>query len=174
MKKWTLTLVSALAAVSLGAAQVVRAGHGGDLHGRIAKLLHGGAEQGLESHLDAVVARLELTETQRKQVASVLTTALAGLEARALTLVEAHAKQIELVHAPAIDDEAIREASARVGAAQGELAVAVAHLLRDLHGVLTPEQRERAAHVGRPELLAGITEHVRAISKDVRAWADRQ
>lgn len=176
MKKWTMPLAAALAAVLVAVSQAARPGDGGDLHARFARLLHchAGEEHGIEAHLDAAAAMLELSPDQRKEVGAVLAEALPGLEARALELVEAHAKQFELLHAAQLDEEALRAASARAGIVQGDLAVAVARLIHNVHRVLLPEQLERLAHLHHPDLQGSLAEHVRGFGRSARAWAARQ
>jgi Spy/CpxP family protein refolding chaperone len=178
MKTWMLSLVAAAAVGLVAAAQVGRDGggwiHAG--HGSLAKLVHGGCEGvDVAAHLDAAAVALELDASQRKAVAASLAAALPALEAQTLEAIDAHARQLELLHAPELDEDALRAASARAGAAQGELAVSTALLLRDVHGVLTPEQLERAAHLhARPNGLGALAEHVRGLVRGARTWTDRQ
>jgi len=176
MKKWTMALAAALAGVLVAGSQAARAGGGADIHALGRRLLHGEAleAQGVAAHLDGMAAMLELSASQRKAVAAVLKTALPELETRALALVQAHAEQLERLHAAELDEEALRAASLRAGAAQGELAVAVARLLRDVHSVLTPEQLERVAHLHEGDPMESLAELVRGVGQDARAWADRQ
>lgn len=175
-KMWTISLAATVVAVFVAVSQMTWAGDGGDLHARLGRLLHGegGDGKGIETHLDAAAVRLDLSASQRKEVAALLVAAVPGLETRALALVEAQGKQLERVHAPELDEEAIRAASARSAMAQGELAVSAARLLRDVHRVLTPEQRERLAHLPGPHFLGGFAEHVRGFGQGTRAWAARQ
>jgi Spy/CpxP family protein refolding chaperone len=176
MMKWTLALAAALAVGLVAVAQAARPGGGGDLHGRVGRLLHGQAaeREGIEEHLDAAAALLGLSEAQRKAVGGHLAAALPGFETRAQALLEAHAEQLKLVHARELDEEALRAASRRAGAAQGELAVAAARLLRDVHGVLTPEQRAKLGELHRGDLQGCVAEHVREVGRGARAWAERQ
>lgn len=176
MKKWTLPLGAALAVILVAVSPADLTNDGDGVHARIRRLLHGepGHGERIDAHLDAVAAALELSAPQRKEVAALLVGAHPGLETRALALVEAHAEQLELMHAADFDEEALRAASARVGVAQGELVLVAAHLLRDVHRVLTPEQLDRLPQLHRPDLLGFLTEHVRAVGRGMQTWADRQ
>lgn len=173
MKRWMI-VPAAVAAVVLGAAAHAGFGGGGGLHAHFAKWLHGGSVPRIDAHLDAMAARLELTAEQRKDVAGVLRARLPDLERDARALATAHVEQIELVHAAELDEAAVRAAAVRIGAAEGELAVGVARLLRDAHAVLTPEQRARAAASHPVDLRAHVAAHLREASERARAWADRQ
>lgn len=175
MNKWTVAGWVALAAAGVGLASAARMDDG-DAHSKLRKLLHGGAAHGehVEEHLDALATKLELAPAQRKQVASAVVAALPGLEVRAKSLYDAHAEQLRLAHAREIDEEAIRASSAKVGAAQGELVVAGARLLAEVHGVLTPEQLARVETLHGTELGEHLAGHVRGIGDGIRRWAGRQ
>ena len=176
MKNWTFSLAVVTTALLGLATQVAWAGESGDMHSRLARLLHGTelSADGVAAHLDAVAARLELSAEQRQQVAGLLTEALPVLEARALELAKAHVEQLERVHAEVLDEAAIRAASVRAGATQAELAVAAARLLRDCHAVLTPEQLARLGEFHVLHRFEGVGEHVRAIQRGAKEWAQRQ
>jgi len=184
MKICTVLLSAGLAsALVAGSFAGAHAGHEG-LHARLAKFLHGDANvaQSVETHLESIASELELTAQQRADAAAALRTRLPDLETRIQALVDAHAVQCDLVHAKTFDEEAIRAASAKVGAAQTELAVAAARLFDQVHAVLSPEQLERleaSPHsalrgLAREEFRAQITAHVQAAGRGVEAWAARQ
>ena len=176
MNKWMVALVAVLAVGFVAVSQVARAADGRSVHAHLGRLLQGdhGHGEGVEAHLDAMATWLELTPSQRKDVASVLTAALPGLEEKCLAVVKAHADQLALLHAAELDEEALRAASARAGALQGELAVAAARLLHDLHRLLSAEQLARLEHTHHTDLLDGFAEHIRGAGRDARTWAARQ
>lgn len=176
MKKWMLASVATLAVALVAVSQVARAAEGRSLHGHLGSLWHGGDEhaEGIEAHLDALAGWLELSAGQRKEVATLLAAALPGLESQTLAVIKAHGEQLDLLHAAELDEEALRAASARVGASQGELAVSLGRLMRDVHRLLTPEQLARVEHMHDMSLLDHFAEHVREAGRDARAWAARQ
>ncbi len=175
MKKWTLGLAVAVAAGLAVAAAAASSGNGG-VHEHLRRMLHGHAmqEEAVGAHLDAMASMLELTTPQRQQVAGVLTTALPDVEAKAITLIQAHSAQVAVIHAAQLDEEALGVASAQVGQAQAALALCVARTLHGVHAVLTPEQLERAQQLHGAEWLTGFTEHVHGVGEDIRSWAARQ
>ncbi len=165
--------VGALVLVGAGlAAALPLASDHGDVHRRLVELVHGKhARHGdLAAHLDALADRLDLTQEQRSEVASLLHSS--KIIPRAKTLAEAFDEEFAALHARDLDEAGLRAAGKKVGAAQEELAVTLARLMRDVHGVLTPEQLEKvhALHHGGPPRLA---DHVQAAEKSLAAWIER-
>lgn len=176
MKKWTIPFAVAATALLALASRAAWAGQGGDVHSRLARMLHGAelSPDGVAAHLDAVATTLDLSAEQRKQTAGVLMQALPDLEARALEVAAAHADLFKRVHSADLDEAAIRTASVRAGAAQAELAVAAARLLRDVHAVMMPEQLARLGDLHAQGRIEGFADHVRGVGRGAKAWAERQ
>jgi Spy/CpxP family protein refolding chaperone len=180
MKKWMLAAVATLAVALVAVSQVARAAEGRTLQGHVGHLLHGHGghdaeeHEGADAHLEAIADWLDLSAAQRKDFASLISAALPGLESQTLAALKAHGEELELLHAAELDEQRLRDASARAGAAQGELAVSLGRLLRDVHRLLTPEQLGRLEHMHDTHLFDHLAEHVRGAGRDARAWAARQ
>jgi hypothetical protein len=177
-----LFLLSAVAGCSLVAAAPLFSGDDDlhTLHAHLAKLFghephaHGAETPGghdVAAHLDAAVERLGLTIDQRRHVAGVLAGHLPAVRAGVEVLMRAHHRQLAQLHR-AFDEQAIREASAPVGAAQAELAVLAGRLLDALHATLTAEQLQaaQALHHG----LAGDPgRRLAGICEALEGWIER-
>ncbi len=120
-------------------------------------------------HLDRIADMLELTATQRSEVATLLSET--DLFDNARQLLAAHTAQAEVVHAPTFDEVAIREASAPVGAAQAELAVSASQLMHAVHAVLTEEQLALANSL-HPNWRSRLNAHIAKFELSLAAWIE--
>lgn len=176
MTKWTLVLAALLVTGVGVAARAAFATDGHPLHGHLGRLLHGGDDpsERVGEHLDQMATMLELDAAQRKRIGAALVRELPALEARAAALADAHARLFALTHAPGMDDDALKLATAALGAATDELAFAAARLVHESHGVLKPEQRAKLAELHGSDAATRLGEHVRLVGRAVRTWAERQ
>lgn len=86
--------------------------------------------------------QLELTEAQRDQVRAILEQNKAANQGNREAVRLAHEALAELLHAETFDEVAIRAVADDLAAAQTEMLLSHAWIVRDLRGVLTPEQLE--------------------------------
>jgi|SRR5207237_1043397 len=94
--------------------------------------------------LRMIAARLGLTDAQKSQIKTIMQSH--GEEWKDLAARAATARKAlhDAVTADAIDDNAIRQASAGVAAVEADAAVARAHARAEVFQVLTPEQQAQA------------------------------
>ena len=125
-----------LGALVIAAAPAL-AQHGWRGHG-----LHHGPHDA-EFMLQHMATELELTDEQLDQAQQILDQHESENEAARQSVRSAHDVLAELMHAESFDETAIRAAAEELGAAQAEMIVAHAMVLRDLRELLTPEQLDR-------------------------------
>ncbi len=87
-----------------------------------------------------LVEQLELSDVQRDDLGVVFSEHVDGNRLQRDSLKAARQLLEELVHAPQLDEIAIRNAAAEVAAIEADLAVSRATFLQQLRQVLTPEQ----------------------------------
>lgn len=92
----------------------------------------------------AQLKALDVGDDQRAQIREILASHRDALEALAVS--ERHVREalVATIRQPAVDEAAVREASAAVAAVDADLAVERARLAAEIGAVLTPEQRARA------------------------------
>jgi Spy/CpxP family protein refolding chaperone len=149
MRPFTRKLLTGLAVLSLGAAPVLAQGNPmGHGHGHGPR---GGHDFGMM--LEHMAYRLDLTDEQLDQIREMAEETRAANEGNREELRNAHDVLADLLHAESFDEAAIRVAAEDLAAAQTEMILSHAWLIRDVRGVLTPEQLEefeqmRAQHQG--------------------------
>ena len=90
------------------------------------------------------LAQLGVTEAQRPQIAALTRQHRADMRPLMQRARAARASLLAAMTADPLDDTVIRTRTAEVAAIEGDLAVAQAHLLAAILGVLTPEQQAKA------------------------------
>jgi protein CpxP len=93
--------------------------------------------------LDFGLRGIELNDTQRDQVRTIMESHRAEFDAAGSKLRDAHRAFAEAVEAASIDESAIRSASANVAAAMADEAILRAKVRTEVQGILTPEQQEQ-------------------------------
>jgi protein CpxP len=86
---------------------------------------------------------IELNDTQRDQVRTIMESHKAEFDAAGTRLRDAHRAFAEAVEAASIDESAIRSASANVATAMADEAILRARVRSEVQGILTPEQQEQ-------------------------------
>ena len=86
---------------------------------------------------------IELTDAQRDQIRSIMESHTAEFDAAGTKRREAHRAFASAVEAEASDENAIRSASAAIGAAMADEALLRAKVRTEVQTLLTPEQREQ-------------------------------
>jgi Spy/CpxP family protein refolding chaperone len=91
-----------------------------------------------------IFRQLGVTADQRQQIRAILETRRADLKPLRDQALAARRGLADAIAAPAVNEQAIREASAKLAAVQADLAVLRARVRAEVFQVLTPEQREKA------------------------------
>ena len=102
---------------------------------------HGRHEPGMGDHLQWVLGNLELTSDQQATVDKLIASQSATADRE--QFMAAKKNLMQRIHAEPMDEQAIRQAAAAVGALEADRAVAEAKLLNDVRAVLTPDQRSQ-------------------------------
>jgi protein CpxP len=106
-----------------------------------------GSSKGGERHLDRMATALQLTDTQREQVRSILA---AEREQTAPLQAKMHQQSTALraaIHAGAAQEADIRSQVAAQAETKAELMVRRAATRNEIHALLTPEQRKLATEM---------------------------
>ena len=90
-----------------------------------------------------IMGELDLSEDQKLVVHDGILTRHEALEPVMASLGEAKGDVGRAIHATEFDETAIRDAAARVGQLEADLAVGRAEMLHELRAILTPEQQEK-------------------------------
>jgi len=105
-----------------------------------------GADGGRGGHggpMMSLLARLDLSEDQKARVKTLREAERPKLAPLTQASMQARRALGESIHAPAFDEQAIRAAAAKLGVAEGDLAVERAQLASRIRGVLTPAQQKQ-------------------------------
>lgn len=140
MTKRTLILAGLVAALAGGSAVAVAQPQGGPgMRG----------PRGGGPRVDLGLRGIDLTDSQREQVRTILQSHRDALREARRRLGEAHRTMAEAARAEAVDEAAIRGQSTAVANAMAEEAILRARVRAEVHGLLTAEQlrqlRERRA-----------------------------
>jgi Spy/CpxP family protein refolding chaperone len=128
-----LRVVASLVAVLVGGCAIAFAQTGPKGYGR--------HEPGMGDHLQWVLGNLELSGNQQATVDKLV--AAHAMTADGQKFMTAKRNLMERIHAEPMDEQAIRQAAAVLGALEADRAVADAKLLNDVRAVLTPDQRSQ-------------------------------
>jgi protein CpxP len=93
--------------------------------------------------LDFGLRGIELSDTQREQIRSIMESHRGEFDTTGTKLREAHRAFAQAVEAASVDESAIRAASGGVAAAMADEAILRAKVRADVHATLTPEQLEQ-------------------------------
>jgi protein CpxP len=96
-----------------------------------------------EFMLQHMATELELTDQQLDQAHQIFNQHKGENEAARESMRAAHDALADLMHAEVFDETAIRAAAEDVAAAQTEMIISHAMVMRDLRDLLTPEQLDR-------------------------------
>ena len=132
MRSFLIVLGVILVAVAPALAQRGGMGHGP----------HHGQHDG-EFMLQHMATELDLTDEQLDQAHQILDQHKAENESSRESVRSAHDVLADLMHAEIFDETAIRAAAEELAAAQTEMIVAHAMVMRDLRDLLTPEQLDQ-------------------------------
>lgn len=137
------TRIIGVAAVMLAvASSSVFGGQGRDRSPR------GGAGDGLEGRgVQAVLKQLQLSETQKQQVADILAQDREAQKDLITQQAQARLALFNAIHADQFDESAVRAAAQQVAAGEAELAVLRARIVSQVRAILTPEQLSLLAEV---------------------------
>jgi Spy/CpxP family protein refolding chaperone len=91
--------------------------------------------------------RLELTDVQKAQIDAMIKAHHEEFAPFHEEMKQAQLALYDAIHAETVDDAAIRDAAARVGALEADRAVARAEMFQKIRGTLTPEQQAEAAEM---------------------------
>jgi periplasmic protein CpxP/Spy len=94
--------------------------------------------------LGRMFRQLGVTADQRQQLRAILEKHQADLKPLRDRALAARRGLADAIEAPAVNEQAIRDASAKLAAVQADLAVLRAKVRAEAFEVLTPEQREKA------------------------------
>ncbi|HEX4823597.1 MAG TPA: Spy/CpxP family protein refolding chaperone [Candidatus Polarisedimenticolaceae bacterium] len=98
--------------------------------------------------LENLSRQLDLTDGQKARVKEIFAAHRAdGLGAAAQASRQARRTLNQLIHDPAADEGAIRDAAARATQAQGDLAVERHKMFGEIYAILTPEQQAKATQL---------------------------
>ncbi len=103
--------------------------------------------QRLGAGLQRVIDRLDLTPAQTQEIKHILASHKDEVATEAAAVKEARLTLFAAIHGEVFDETAIRDASARVGAAETELAVTRGEIFDEIRAVLTPEQQEELQQI---------------------------
>ncbi len=104
---------------------------------------HGGPRE-FDDGTRHMLHRLDLSEDQRDEIRQVVDQHRAETRPQLQQVSERRLDLFDRIHAPELDEAAIRDAAIAVATAEAELAVARAVLLQQVRQLLTPEQLEDA------------------------------
>lgn len=90
-----------------------------------------------------MLKKLDLTDAQKQQAKDIFGKHKAQIQPLVKQMVTERRVLRALVQADAVDEQAIRAQSARVSAANADLAVQRAYLFHELRGILTPDQLQK-------------------------------
>lgn len=108
--------------------------------------------------------QLNLTAAQKEQVHGVFSAHREELAAELARLKTGHEALRAAVHAPVLDEAAVRSAARSVGEVREDLAVTHARLVGEFRQILNAEQRQKAH-----EMLAGMHSRCEGILADIHA-----
>lgn len=112
---------------------------------------------------ERMLEQLDLTDDQQEQIDRLTADHRSAMKDRRELVRDGRMAMRDLVHAEEFDEAAIREAAMAVAEAEADMAVERARLRHEIHKVLTPEQREKAA-----EMFQERREFVRQHGRDFR------
>ena len=102
--------------------------------------------------LQRLARELDLTDGQKARIKEIFDAHRAdGLGAAAQSSRQARRDLRLLIHDPAADESAIRNAATRVAQTEGDLAVERHKMFGEIYQLLTPEQQEKAKALGQRE-----------------------
>jgi periplasmic protein CpxP/Spy len=139
-------LVTALGAPAALWAQPAQ-GQGRGMERRGGMMLHKGMGPMQGPGVGLPLRQLDLTDQQRAQVRTIMESHQQEFRALGERMREAHRALNQAVTAPAVDEGAIRAASATLAEAQADGAVLRARVHAEVFNVLTPEQQQRAGQL---------------------------
>lgn len=99
-----------------------------------------GLDQGWEGTIIPYFIKLNLSETQKRQIASILKSNHDALKNGIAQVVQKRGALLDAIHSDAYNEAAVRQAAQSVAATQEELAVLRARVLSEVKSVLTAEQ----------------------------------
>lgn len=146
-------LALALAAGVTGASVAAQGGGPGRGHGQGQRMMQPGGPGGpgmrgpggpARRGLGLPLARLDLNDAQREEVRGIMGTHEAAFRAVAQRMGEARRTLDEAVNAETFNEPLVRQRAADVAAIEADAAVLRAQVHRDVFGVLTPEQQQKA------------------------------
>ena len=108
---------------------------------------HSGAAGMSEERMGRVFDRLGLDEQQREQMTQIHEQHRQVTEPMREQVEAAQQTLAELVHAPEMDEAAIRDAVASMAETQADLFVAQAEMFQEVRQILTPEQLEQLEQI---------------------------
>jgi Spy/CpxP family protein refolding chaperone len=130
-----------LPALALGIVLILSVSAGAWTMAQHQRQRHGEGDHGMM--LRHILGELDLTEEQTEAVHEGMLAHHEALGSAVETLREARDAVAQAIHAPEFDEAAIREASAEAGLLEADLAVGRGEMLRELRGILTPDQQEK-------------------------------
>lgn len=121
----------------------------------------------IEKHLD----QLGVTEEQKTAAAEILKAYGERSHEKVEALLSAKMELFEQIHADEFNEAAIREASRKAAALEEEVHVIAGKIVRDLRGLLTPEQLERLKEM-HPKTGSSVKDHFDHIHGKIKEWID--
>lgn len=149
-----VALAGLVSAAGLALPALAHPGPGHGPHGR-----HGHGMERLHGMLMHMAGELELTEAQRDEIRAIVEASRSGaLGEEAAALHEAKRRLGTVIHDVDAADQQIIDASRAVAEVEERLALERHRMFVAIHGVLTPEQQERAKelHAERPKGPGGF------------------
>lgn len=133
LKTRKVTVVAGLVLTGLFAGGAALAGAGRMDRGR------GGHGEGMT----ALLSKLNLSDDQKAQVKTVMDDEHGKIAPLADQSLKAHRALNEAIHAPALDENAVRAAAAATSGVEGDLAVERARSYARIRAILTPDQQKQ-------------------------------
>ncbi|KWT91082.1 Spy/CpxP family protein refolding chaperone [Candidatus Magnetominusculus xianensis] len=130
---------------------------------------HGGAVHAIEPRFLKFMLGLQLSPSQKQQIASILKSYRQTIGSSALSVAEAKKNLSDAIHSTAYDETKVRQAAKSAAAAEEELAVLRAQVVTQLQGVLSVEQLA-AANQFRTDMYTHIKNKMEGIHSIVDLW----
>ncbi len=129
-------------------------------------------ESGVHGGILKTLAQLDLTDSQKQQIAGILKQHRAEIRSATDPLVDARKQLFETVHADSFNEQAVRDACRKVAGCQEQMAVTRARLISELKTILTPEQKN-VIQEARARVLEQLPARLDNVRDMVDTWLDK-